>query len=167
MRLKLLFLIFTLASLIISCADILLEGTSDDVSTSEIVGFWFACEFGSADIDCRFFDDDGLEFTNDGSVYEIEAYIYPPDPGCGSSACFDSHRPTISIFRKYVGRYVYTDSSLTFNIETDTSCTENLDWNTDDSFFRDSLSLCQSWHPYSFLYFKRYSGSVSIIDDLF
>ena len=100
----------------ISCADILLEGTSDDVSTSEIVGFWFACEFGSADIDCRFFDDDGLEFTNDGSVYEIEAYIYPPDPGCGSSACFDSHRPTISIFRKYVGRYVYTDSSLTFNI---------------------------------------------------
>ena len=80
MRLKLLFLIFTLASLMISCADILLEGTSDDVSTSEIVGFWFACEFGSADIDCRFFDDDGLEFTNDGSVYEIEAYIYPPDP---------------------------------------------------------------------------------------
>ena len=55
----------------ISCADILLEGTSDDVSTSEIVGLWFACEFGSADIDCRFFDDDGLEFTNDGSVYEI------------------------------------------------------------------------------------------------
>ena len=87
----------------ISCADILLEGTSDDVSTSEIVGLWFACEFGSADIDCRFFDDDGLEFTNDGSVYEIEAYIYPPDPGCGSSACFDSYRPTISIFRKVCG----------------------------------------------------------------
>ena len=116
----------------------------------------------------QIFDDDGLEFRNDGSVYEIEVYIYPSGPGCGvSSACFDSHRPAISIFRKYVGRYVYTDSSLTFNIETDTSCTENLDWNTDDSFFRDSLSLCRLWHPYSFLYFKRYSGSVSIIDDLF
>ena len=44
----------------ISCADILLEETPITSPTSDIVGFWFTCEFDPSDINCRFFDDDGI-----------------------------------------------------------------------------------------------------------
>lgn len=147
----------------ISCADVLLEETPMTTPKSDIVGFWFGCEFGSSDIAFRFLDDDGLQFTNDGSVFSIEAFIYSPDPGCGgSTTCFDSFRPSISIYRQLIGSYTFIDSSLTFNPGSDTSCTENLHWNSDVNFFRDSLSLCQTWGQYSFLYFKKYSGDVVI-----
>lgn len=161
MRIKLFTLIFTIISVMISCADILLEESTTNQSISDIEGFWFACEFGSADIDCRFFDDDGLQFSSDGNVYDIETFMIDSDPGCGPSPCFDSFRPTILINRQLVGNYIYNDSSLTFNFGTDTVCIENLLWNSDISFFRDSLSLCSTFSQ-SFLYFKKYKGEVVI-----
>ena len=65
----------------ISCADILLEETPITSPTSGIVGIWFTCEFDPSDVDCRFFDDDGVQFTNDGSVYRISTFIASPGPG--------------------------------------------------------------------------------------
>ena len=145
----------------ISCADILLEETPITSPTSGIVGFWFTCEFDPSDVDCRFFDDDGVQFTNDGSVYRITTFITSPDPGCGGWTCFDSFRSSITIYRELAGSYTYIDSSLIFNPESDTICTEYLSWNSDVSFFRDSLSPCQSWGS-SDLYLKKYIGDVVI-----
>lgn len=156
---KLFSLIFTLSCIIFSCADILVDEALKNPPTSGIVGFWFGCEFGSGEISCRFFDDDGLQFTKDGSVFSIETFISSPDPGCNSHACFDSFRPSIIIDRELVGSYIYSDSTLIFNPYSDTICTENLTWNSEISFFRDFLSLCSSW-GLSFLYFKKYAGEV-------
>ena len=141
---KLFILIFSITSFMISCADILIEDTSNNTSTSSIVGFWFNCEFNYEDTDCRFFDDDGYQFTDDGRVYSVSTILFEPDPGCGSYACFDSFKPSIFIERQLLGSYVYIDSSLTLNPESDTSCVENFNWNNEVSFFRDSLSLCPS-----------------------
>ncbi len=145
----------------ISCADILLEEIPDTMSKSGIIGFWFRCEFNSGDTDCRFFDDDGYQFTNDGSVYSIETIVFEPDPGCNSYACFDSFKPSISIERKLLGSYIYIDSSLTLNPESDTSCTEYLNWTSDVSFFRDSLFLCPSLSNLD-ISVQKYTGEVSI-----
>ena len=60
---KLFILILPITSFMISCADILIEDTLNTTSTSGIVGFWFNCEFDYSDTDCRFFDDDGYQFT--------------------------------------------------------------------------------------------------------
>ncbi len=158
---KLFILIFTITSLMISCADILLEEKPITSSTSGIVGFWFTCEFDPPDVDCRFFDDDGVQFTNDGSVYRIETFVTSPNPDCGGWTCFDSFRPSITIYREFAGSYTYIDSSLIFNPESDTTCTEYFNWNSDVSFFSDSLSLCPSW-GLSDLYFKKYRGDVVI-----
>ena len=145
----------------ISCADILLEDKSNTTSTSDIVGFWFNCEFNYGDTDCRFFDDDGYQFTDDGSVYSVETISLETDPGCGSNACFDSFKSSIFIERELLGSYIYIDSTLILNPESDTSCVENFNWNNEVSFFRDSLSLCPSW-GLSDLYFKKYRGDVVI-----
>ena len=145
----------------ISCADILLEDTSNTTSTSGIVGFWFNCEFNYGDTDCRFFDDDGYQFTDDGSVYSVEAILFEPDPGCGSYTCFDSFKPSIFIERQLLGSYIYIDSSLTLNPESDTSCVENFNWNNEVSFFRDSLSLCPSLSNWD-IYVQKYTGGVTI-----
>ena len=128
----------------ISCADILIEKTLNTTSTSGIVGSWFRCEFISGDNGCRFFDDDGYQFTDDGSFYFIETILFETDPGCNLYACFDSFKPSIFIERELLGSYIYIDSSLTLNPESDTSCVENFNWNSDDSFLRDSLFLCPS-----------------------
>ena len=145
----------------ISCADILIEDTSNTTSTSGIVGFWFNCEFDYNDTDCRFFDDDGYQFTDDGSVYSIEAILFEPDPGCGSYTCFDSFKSSIFIERELLGSYIYIDSTLILNPESDTSCVENLNWNNEVSFFRDSLSLCPSLSRLD-IYVQKYSGEVII-----
>ena len=153
--------IIVMTSFMISCADILIEDTSNTTSTSGIVGFWFSCEFNSSDTDCRFFDDDGYQFTDDGSVYSVEAILFEPDPGCGSYTCFDSFKPSIFITRQLLGSYNYIDSSLTLNPESDTSCVENFNWNNEVSFFRDSLSLCPSLSRLE-LYVQKYTGEVII-----
>ena len=44
------------------------------------MGFWFGCEFNSNDTGCRFFDDDGYQFTNDGSGYSVGTILFEPDP---------------------------------------------------------------------------------------
>ena len=46
------------------------------------------------------------------------------------------------LYTEFAGNYTYIDSSLIFNPESDTTCTEYFNWNSDVSFFRDSLSLC-------------------------
>jgi len=158
---KLLILIFSITSLMISCADILLEDKSNTTSTSGIVGFWFNCEFNYGDTDCRFFDDDGYQFTDDGSVYSTEAILFEPDPGCGSYTCFDSFKSSIFIEREFLGSYIYIDSTLILNPESDTSCVENFNWNNEVSFFRDSLSLCPSLSRLD-LYVQKYTGEVII-----
>ena len=145
----------------ISCADILIEDTSNTTSTSGIVDFWFNCEFNSNDTDCRFFDDDGYQFTDDGRVYSVEAILFEPDPGCGSYTCFDSFKPSIFIERQLLDSYNYIDSSLTLNPESDASCVENLNWNNEVSFFRDSLSLCPSLNRVD-IYVQKYTGKVII-----
>ena len=145
----------------ISCADILIEDTSNTTSTSGIVGFWFNCEFNSSDTDCRFFDDDGYQFTDDGSVYSVETISFEPDPGCGSNACFDSFKSSIFIERELLGSYIYIDSTLILNPESDSSCVENFNWNNEFSFFRDSLSLCPSLSRLD-IYVQKYTGEVII-----
>ena len=47
MRMKFFTFIFTITVLMISCADILSEQEPSTAETSDVVGFWFACEFGS------------------------------------------------------------------------------------------------------------------------
>ena len=145
----------------ISCADILLEDKSNTTSTSGIVGFWFNCEFNYGDTNCRFFDDDGYQFTDDGRVYSVETILFEPDPGCGSYTCFDSFKSSIFIERELLGSYIYIDSTLILNSESDTSCVENLNWNNEVSFFRDSLSLCPSLSRLD-IYVQKYSGEVII-----
>jgi hypothetical protein len=72
MRMK--FFIFTITVLMISCADILSDEEPSTAETSDVVGFWFACEFGWLEPDCMILDDDGLQFTEDGKVYYIQEY---------------------------------------------------------------------------------------------
>ena len=108
----------------ISCADILLEDTSNTKSTSGIVGFWFNCEFNFGDTNCRFFDDDGYQFTDDGRVYSVETILFEPDPGCGSYTCFDSFKPSIFIERELLGSYIYIKWTSTLNLESDSSFVE-------------------------------------------
>ena len=124
-----------MTSFMISCADILIEDTSNTTSTSGIVGFWFNCKFNYNGTNCRFFDDDGYQFTEDGSVYSVETILFEPDPGCGLSPCFDSFKPSIFIERQLLGSYIYIDSSLTLNPESDISCVENLNWKSRLVFF--------------------------------
>ena len=145
----------------ISCADILIEDTSNTTSTSGIVGYWINCELNYIDTDCRFFDDDGYQFTEDGSVYSVETISFEPDPRCGLSSCFDSFKPSIFIERQLLGSYNYIDSTLILHPESDTSCIENLNWNNEVSFFRDSLSLCPSLSRLG-IYVQKYTGEVII-----
>ena len=158
---KLFILILSITGFMISCADILLEDTSNTTSTSGIVGFWFNCEFNYVDTDCRFFDDDGYQFTDDGIVYSVETISFEPDPGCGSNTCFDSFKSSIFIERELLGSYIYIDSTLILNPESDTSCVENFNWNNEVSFFRDSLSLCPSLSRLD-IYVQKYTGEVII-----
>ena len=150
--------IFTISSLMISCADVLYV---EEVSrkNKDLVGFWFACEFGSSDINCMILDDDGLQFTNDGKVYYTEEYNQMSEEECGSSPCFDYSMNTITVERQLVCSYTYIDSSLTlFNSINDT-CNELITWNDDLSFFIENNCL-GSQEPYM----KKYTVEVVIID---
>ncbi len=84
-----------------------------------------------------------------------------PDPRRVPSPCFDSFRPSLFIDKQLVVSYIYIDSSLTFNSEFYSSCAEDVNWNSNVSFFRDYLYLCPSWSQ-SFLYYKKYTGEVVI-----
>jgi len=63
---KTVLLIVPLLFLFVSCED----GSSNE-NTTTVVGFWFACEFGSSN-DCMILDDDGYQFTTEGEIYDIE-----------------------------------------------------------------------------------------------
>ena len=143
----------------ISCADILLEDTSNTKSTSGIVGFWFNCEFNYGDTNCRFFDDDGYQFTDDGRVYSVETILFEPDPGCGSYTCFDSFKHSIFIERQLLVSYFYIDSPLM--VYPESACVDNLNWNNNVSFFRDFLSLCPPLSNWDMYVQKYYGGIIS------
>ena len=123
------------------------------------MGFWFGCEFNSNDTGCRFFDDDGYQFTNDGSGYSVGTILFEPDPGCGSYTCFDSFKHSIFIERQLLVSYFYIDSPLMVYHES--ACVDNLNWNNNVSFFRDSLSLCPSLSRLD-IYVQKYTGEVII-----
>ena len=108
-----------------------------------------------------FFFYDGYQFTDYGNVYSVDAFLFEPDPGCGSYTCFYSFKPSIFIERQLLGSYNYIDSTLILNPESDTSCVENLNWNNELSFFRDSLSLCLSLSRLD-IYVQKYTGEVII-----
>ena len=161
---KLFILIFTILIFIISCADVLYgeeatsvyeeEATSGDKS---IEGFWFACEFGSEDTDCMIFDDDGLQFTEDGKVYYIQEYTQMSGEECNRGPCFDHSIDTITVERFLVCNYTITDSSLFLTDSLDRSCDEPITWNDDISFFIGNHCL-GSEEPYM----KKYTGEVVI-----
>ena len=74
---------------IIGCEDYYGTQPSIKEQVNTLEGFWFACEFGSSDMNCMILDDDGLQFTNDGKVYYTQEYTQMSEEECGSSPCFD------------------------------------------------------------------------------
>ena len=118
-----------------------LVGCSDSTgnnkeNTNTVVGFWFACEFGSSN-DCMILDDDGYQFTTDGEIYDIEEVTQGSEPECGQSPCFRSDQRSITVYRQLIGTYTYDDNSLEIVLDSDImpACTENVIWNTNDDFF--------------------------------
>ena len=159
---KLFILIFTITNLIISCADILYVEENDIIellpnSPETMVGFWFACEFGSLDIDCMILDDDGVQFTNDGKVYYVQEYTQISEDECSPSPCFDYSIDTITVERQLVGSYTYSNLSLLLNNSENDSCNELITWNDDISFFIENNCL-YTQEPYM----KKYTGEVVI-----
>ena len=162
---KLFILIFTILIFMISCADVLYEeeAASGDksieaaIGDKSIEGFWFACEFGSEDTDCMIFDDDGLQFTEDGEVYYIQEYTQMSEEVCDGSPCFDHSIDTITVERFLVCNYTITDTSLFLTDSLDNSCDEPITWNDDISFFIGNRCL-GSQEPYM----KKYTGLVVI-----
>ena len=92
-----------------------LAGCSDSTGSSKentttIVGFWFACEFGSSS-DCMILDDDGYQFTTDGEIYDIEEVTQGSEPECGGSPCFRADQRSITVYRQLIGCLLYTSPS--------------------------------------------------------
>ena len=100
----------------ISCADILSEEEPSTAETSDVVGFWFACEFGWLEPDCMILDDDGLQFTEDGKVYYIQEYTQMSKEECNNGPCFDYSLDTVIVERMMlVGNYTYSNSSISLS----------------------------------------------------
>ena len=77
------FHIFIITSLMISCADVFYEKEDDyPLLRNPSWAYWFACEFGYSEPDCIIFDDDGLQFTNDGKVYYIQEFTQMSSDDC-------------------------------------------------------------------------------------
>tara|TARA_Y100000813_G_scaffold55923_1_gene39274 strand:+ start:177 stop:650 length:474 start_codon:yes stop_codon:yes gene_type:complete len=156
MRMK--FFIFTITVLMISCADILSEEEPSTAETSDVVGFWFACEFGWLEPDCMILDDDGLQFTEDGKVYYIQEYTQMSKEECNNGPCFDYSLDTVIVERMMlVGNYTYSNSSISLSDSLNNSCVERITWNDDISFFIGNYCL-GSEEPYM----KKYNGIVVI-----
>ena len=118
-----------------------LAGCSDSTgsskeNTANIIGFWFACEFGSSS-DCMILDDDGYQFTTDGEIYDIEEVNQGSEPECGQSPCFRSDQRSITVYRQLIGTYTYDDNSVEIVLDSDVmpACTENIIWDTSADFF--------------------------------
>lgn len=152
---KLSILIPTFAILIISCADILMEKTSTPPLTSDIVGFWFACEFGWLEPECMILDDDGLQFTEDGKVYFIQELTQMSGDECYRGPCFDYSLDTVIVERFLVGSYTYSNSSIFLSDSLNNSCEERITWNNGITFFIGNYCLSSEES-----YMKQYNGIV-------
>ena len=91
---KIFIFFFIIISLMMSCADVFyVEEESigeDSIEEKSIVGYWFACEFGYSEPDCIIFDDDGLQFTNNGKVYYIQEFTQMSSDDCNRGPCFNN-----------------------------------------------------------------------------
>ena len=126
----------------ISCADILSEEEPSTAETSDVVGFWFACEFGWLEPDCMILDDDGLQFTEDGKVYYIQEYTQMSKEECNNGPCFDYSLDTVIVERMMLaGNYTYSNSSISLSDSLNNSCVERITWNDDISFFIGNYCL--------------------------
>ena len=141
-----------------------LAGCSDSTGSSKentttVVGFWFACEFGSSN-DCMILDDDGYQFTTEGEIYDIEEATQGSEPECGQSPCFRADQKSLTVNRELIGTYTYDDMSVTIALDPNVrpACTENVIWNTSANFF-ESQSSCL---PFESTHVKRYTGVVTI-----
>ena len=153
--------IFIITSLMISCADMFYEKEDhieeNHIDEESIVGCWFACEFGYSEPDCIIFDDDGLQFTNDGKVYYIQEFTQMSSDDCNRGPCFNNSLDTVIVERFYVGNYTYSNSNIFLTDSLNNSCNERITWNTDNSLFIGNYCL-GSEEPYM----KKYVGEVLI-----
>ena len=140
-----------------------LAGCSDSTGSSKentttIVGYWFACEFGSSS-DCMILDDDGYQFTSDGEIYDIEEVSQGSEPECGQSPCFRSDQRSLTVYRQLIGTYTYDDNSVAIVLDSDVmpACTEDVIWNTSADFF-ETQSSCL---PFESTHIKKYTGEVT------
>ena len=141
-----------------------LAGCSDSTGSSKentttVVGFWFACEFGSSN-DCMILDDDGYQFSTEGDIYDIEEATQGSEPECGQSPCFRADQRSLTVYRELIGTYTYDDTSVTIVLDPNVrpACTENVIWNTSADFF-ETQSSCL---PFESTHVKRYTGVVTI-----
>ena len=158
---KTVLLIVPLLFLFLSCEDEQEKDStgSSNENTTTVVGFWFACEFGSSN-DCMILDDDGYQFTTEGEIYDIEEATQGSEPECGQSPCFRADQKSLTVNRELIGTYTYDDTSVTIALDPNVrpACTENVIWNTSVDFF-ETQSSCL---PFESTHVKRYTGVVTI-----
>ena len=158
---KTVLLIIPLLFLFVSCEDEQEKDStgSSNENTTTVVGFWFACEFGSSN-DCMILDDDGYQFTTEGEIYDIEEATQGSEPECGQSPCFRADQKSLTVNRGLIGTYTYDDTSVTIALDPNVrpACTENVIWNTSVDFF-ETQSSCL---PFESTHVKRYTGVVTI-----
>ena len=158
---KTVLLIVPLLFLFVSCEDEQEKDStgSSNENTTTVVGFWFACEFGSSN-DCMILDDDGYQFTTEGEIYDIEEATQGSEPECGQSPCFKADQRSLTVNRELIGTYTYDDMSVTITLDPNVrpACTENVIWNTSVDFF-ETQSSCL---PFESTHVKRYTGAVTI-----
>ena len=159
---KTVLLIIPLLFLFVSCEDEQEKDStgSSNENTTTVVGFWFACEFGSSNDDCMILDDDGYQFTTEGEIYDIEEVTQESETECGQSPCFRADQNSLTVNRWLIGTYTHDDTSVTIALDPNVrpACTENVIWNTSADFFetQSSCLLFESTHV------KRYTGVVTI-----
>ncbi len=158
---KTVLLIIPLLFLFVSCEDEQEKDStgSSNENTTTVVGFWFACEFGSSN-DCMILDDDGYQFTTEGEIYDIEEVTQGSEPECGQSPCFQADQKSLTVNRGLIGTYTHDDTSVTIALDPNVrpACTENVIWNTSVDFF-ETQSSCL---PFESTHVKRYTGVVTI-----
>ena len=144
----------------ISCADMFYEKEDhieeNHIDEESIVGCWFACEFGYSEPDCIIFDDDGLQFTNDGKVFYIQEFTQMSSDDCNRGPCFNNSIDTVIVERFHVGNYTYSNSNIFLTDSLNNSCNERITWNDENNSFFIGNYCLGSEEPYM----KKYTGEV-------
>ena len=103
------------------------------------------------------FDDDGLQFTNDGKVYRIQEFTQMSSYDCNRGPCFNYSIDTVVVERWLIGNYIYSNSNIFLTDSLNNSCNERITWNDDNSLFMGNYCL-DSEEPFM----KKYTGEVVI-----